>query len=88
LFVEAEAFVCEQEFGVRPCAPFGAVDVVAEGLFLVVCNEGEEGLGGVDDGVDVYFFVFVGEEAFSDGACGYRVRLESEEGLGLTNHRW
>jgi hypothetical protein len=46
LFVEAEAFVCEKEFGVGPCAPFGAVDVVAEDLFLLVWYEGEEGLGG------------------------------------------
>lgn len=33
-FVEAETFVAEEELGVRPGAPFGAVDVVGEALDL------------------------------------------------------
>jgi hypothetical protein len=60
--------VCEEEFGVGPCAPFWAVDVVAEDLFLRVGDLGEESFGGRDDVVDVDFFVFVVEEAFSDNA--------------------
>ena len=68
LFVEAEALVCEEELGVGPCSPFWAVDVVAEDLLLLVCHLGEERFGGRNNVVNVDFFVFVVEEAFSDNA--------------------
>lgn len=68
MFVEAEAFVCKEEFGVGPCSPFRAVDVVAEDLFLLVGDLGEKGLGGFDDVVDVDAFVLVVEQAFSNVA--------------------
>ena len=58
--------MCEQEFGVGPCSPFGAVDVVAEDLFLLVGDLGEKGLGGFDNVFDIDAFVLVVEQAFSN----------------------
>lgn len=40
-FVETQALVAEEKFRVGPCAPFGRVDVVAEGLALLVVKKGE-----------------------------------------------
>lgn len=56
-FVETQAFVAEKEFGVGPCAPFRRVDVVAEGLALLVVKNGEQRLCRSDDLVDGDAFV-------------------------------
>lgn len=53
--------MCKEEFGVGPCSPFRAVDVVAEDLFLLVGDLGEKGLGGFDNVFDIDAFVLVVE---------------------------
>lgn len=75
--------MCKEEFRIGPRSPFGAVDVVAQGLFLLVGNLGEEGLGSLDDTVSVDAFVFVVEEAFADNACGNMVNKSSVRMLDL-----
>lgn len=69
-FVEAKAFVAEEEFGVGPGAPLRRVDVVADEGGLLRGEEGEEGVGGCDDGGDWHALVLKGEEVGADAPCG------------------
>lgn len=72
-FVESESFVGEEEFRVRPGAPFGGVDVVDEGVLLGGREEGEEVLGCFDDLCDWELLVLEWEEIGTDFACGLLV---------------
>ena len=73
--VEADALVGEEELWVRPCAPLGRVDVIADRFLLFVVEEREEGLCCVDDLLDWDILVLECEQIGTDIAWMGIVRI-------------